>query len=93
MSTFNESVTTGRRKTRTRISLLSLSSRVSCVCVCVYVVVMMMSSLAQTSSDISFDVENSKIFVKECIQKHARDEEDNDIDADKSLQILLVVPS
>ena len=91
MSTFNESVTTGRRKTRTRISLLSLSSRVSCVCVCVYVVVMMMSSLAQTSSDISFDVENSKIFFR-MYQKNARDEED-DIDADKSLQILLVVPS
>jgi len=92
MSTFNESVTTGRRKTRTRISLLSLSSRVSCVCVCVYVVVMMMSSLAQTSSDISFDVENSKIFVTKSVSKNARDEED-DIDADKSLQILLVVPS
>ena len=90
MSTFNASVTAGRSKTRTRISLLSLSSRVSCVCV--YVVVMMMSSLAQTSSDISFDVENSKIFVTKSVSKNARDEED-DIDADKSLQILLVVPS
>jgi len=53
---------------------------------------MMMSSLAQTSSDISFDVENSKIFVTKSVSKNARDEED-DIDADKSLQILLVVPS
>lgn len=67
--------------------------RVSCFVFRVCVVVMMMSSLAQTSRYI-VDVENSKIFVTKSVsRKRARDEEDDDIDADKSLQILLVVPS